>query len=98
VRFGETNGVWLYGSAGTLFVDLAGQRLTLAREGGSAAEVVPADDERGDWRVEAEFVGAIRGEEQVRLTDVATAVRYMEFTDAVRVSAATGHRVALAEV
>lgn len=98
-RFGETNGVWLYGSAGTLFVDLAGQRLTLRREGDpAAAEVTPAAGERGDWRVEAEFVGAIRGEEQVRLTDVATAVRYMEFTDAVRVAAATGHRVALAEV
>lgn len=97
-RFGETNGVWLYGSTGTLFVDLANQRLTLTGEGGQATEVTPTGDERGEWRVEAEFVGAIRGEEQVRLTDVATAVRYMEFTDAVRVSAATGHRVALAEV
>ncbi|GAB3411491.1 Gfo/Idh/MocA family oxidoreductase [Flindersiella endophytica] len=98
-RFGESNGVWLYGSAGSLFVDLAGQVLTLRREGEqAAAEVTPAAGERGDWRVEAEFVGAIRGEEQVRLTDVATAVRYMEFTDAVRLSAATGHRVSLAEV
>ena len=32
---------------------------------------------RQDWRVEAEFIGAIRGQEQVRLTDFATGVRYM---------------------
>ena len=49
--------------------------------------------ERQDWRVEAEFIGAIRGQEQVRLTDFATGVRYMAFTDAVNESAATGQRV-----
>jgi predicted dehydrogenase len=97
-RFGEPNGVWLYGSSGTLYVGLDRQRLTFHGEDGPETPITPADDEHGEWRVEAEFVGAIRGEEQVRLTDVATAVRYMEFTDAVRLSAATGHRVALAEV
>jgi hypothetical protein len=44
--------------------------------------------QRGGWRVEAEFVGAIRGEEKVRLNDFATGVRYMEFTEAVARSAA----------
>lgn len=43
---------------------------------------VPAD-EAGSWRVEEEFVNAIRGLEKVRLTDFDTGVKYMEFTDAV---------------
>ena len=43
----------------------------------------PPPEKRGGWRVEAEFIGAIRGEETVRLTDFASGVRYMEFTEAV---------------
>jgi predicted dehydrogenase len=43
---------------------------------------VPAD-EAGYWRVEEEFVNAIRGIETVRLTDFDAGVKYMEFTDAV---------------
>jgi hypothetical protein len=45
--------------------------------------------------VEEEFVGAIRGQEQVRYTDFETGVRYMEFTEAVATSAAQGRAVAL---
>ena len=45
------------------------------------------------WRVEAEFVGAIRGEEPVRLTDFDTGVRYMAFTTAVHRSLETGQPV-----
>lgn len=97
-RFAGPNRVELFGSSGTLLVDLDGQRLRLRREGADGpdeSDVQPRDDERSDWRVEAEFIGAIRGEESVRFTDVPTAVRYMEFTDAVRESAQTGVRVAL---
>ena len=50
---------------------------------------------RGGWRVEAEFVGAIRGYEKVRFTDFATGVKYMEFTEAVSRSAASQTRVPL---
>lgn len=94
-RFGGSNTVHLFGSAGTLVVDLDRQRLILRREGQDEELVAPRPEEHGEWRVEAEFVGAIRGTEQVRLTDVPTAVRYMEFTDAVRRSAAEGRRVGL---
>ena len=51
--------------------------------------IIPADKQIG-WRVEAEFIGAIRGEEAVRRTDFASGVQYMEFTDAVARSATLG--------
>ncbi|MEO8496023.1 MAG: hypothetical protein ABI614_13200 [Planctomycetota bacterium] len=52
-------------------------------------------DRTGGWRVEEEFINAIRGIEKVQFTDFATGVRYMEFTEAVARSAAAG---ALADV
>ena len=55
---------------------------------------IPAD-QRGDWRVEDEFIGAIRGTESIRLTDFATGVKYMEFTEAVARSAESGQPVDL---
>ena len=47
------------------------------------------------WRVEEEFIGAIRGQEQVRRTSFADAVNYMEFTEAVHISNREGRRVYL---
>ena len=41
------------------------------------------DDLRGGWRVEDDFVAAIRGERPVTHTDFETGVRYMQFTEAV---------------
>ena len=35
------------------------------------------------WRVEEEFIGAIRGQEQIRRTSFVDAVNYMDFTEAV---------------
>jgi hypothetical protein len=40
--------------------------------------------------VEEEFIGAIRGEEAVRLTDFRSGLRYMQFTEAVSHSAQCG--------
>jgi predicted dehydrogenase len=88
------NGATLVGAAGVLRVDMAGARLELASAGTTAFEEVPIpDEERWTWRVEADFIGAIRDGEPVRLTDFATAVRYMEFTDAVHEADRTGRRV-----
>ena len=39
--------------------------------------------EAGGWRVEDEFISAIRGQEEITHTDFATGVKYMEFTEAV---------------
>ncbi len=54
-----------------------------------------APEKTGGWRVEEEFVNAVRGLEPVTHTDFATAVRYMEWTDAVSLSARTGETVRL---
>ena len=53
------------------------------------------DHERGFWRVEEEFIGTIRGTEQLRLTDFATGLKYMQFTEAVAQSMASGSAVVL---
>ncbi len=50
---------------------------------------------RGGWRVEEEFINAIRGIEPVTHTDFASALAYMEWTDAVTRAMRTGARVAL---
>lgn len=38
---------------------------------------------KSDWRVEAEFINAIRGTERIQFTDFASGLRYMQFTQAV---------------
>jgi predicted dehydrogenase len=53
------------------------------------------ENEVGGWRVEEEFVNAIRGVETVTLTDFATGVKYMEFTEAVSRSIAQHRAVPL---
>jgi predicted dehydrogenase len=50
---------------------------------------------RGKWRVEEEFINAIRGEEKITHTPFDIGVQYMEFTEAVTRSAQTGQAVAL---
>ena len=60
-----------------------------------SSNIIPADKRIG-WRVEEEFVSAIRGREKVTHTNFEDGVRYMEFTDAVTKSAATGQAVDVA--
>jgi predicted dehydrogenase len=74
----------LYGSEGTLIYDLTRDEIQGARRGERelAPLTIPAHL-RGGWRVEADFVAAIRGERPVTHTDFATGVRYMQFTEAV---------------
>jgi predicted dehydrogenase len=88
--FGPGKQIHLYGSRGTIkYLIAPEERLLCGRAGDKELRIVevPAA-ERGGWRVEAEFICAIRGEEKVRLNDFATGVRYMEFTEAVARSAA----------
>ena len=89
--------VWLYGTEGTLRLEgppslaLYGGR----RGDGQLAEVpVPVEKQSG-WRVEEEFVNAIRGKEKVSRTSFEVGVHYMEFTEAVTRSAQTGRAIAL---
>jgi predicted dehydrogenase len=51
--------------------------------------------EEGSWRVEEEFVNAIRGRQVVELTIFEDGVKYMEFTEAVARSSACGKMVPL---
>ena len=90
----EGLGTWLFGSDGTLrFHD---GKLFGAQRGETALrplEIPP--HERGGWRVEEEFINAIRGLEPVRLTTFADGVRYMEFTEAVARSLTDRRAIAL---
>ena len=52
-------------------------------------------NKQGSWRVEEEFVNAIRGIETVTHTDLETGVQYMEWTDAVATALRTGRTVYL---
>lgn len=96
-RFGPGNQIHLYGSEGTLKYELAPQdRLWGAQRGDRQLQeiAIPPDEEYG-WHVEEEFIGSIRGESDVKFTDFAAGVRYMEFCEAVARSAATGQAVPL---
>ena len=94
---GPVHEFWLHGSKGTLHLDVDNGVLELAEveKGGKFENVEIDHGHRGSWRVEEEFVNAIRGTEKVRLTDLETAVQYMEFTEAVARSAQSGQAVAL---
>jgi predicted dehydrogenase len=83
----ETSGpraeIRLNGSEGGLRLDLTRGELWLAKRGAAEQLVEIAPEKRGSWRVEADFIASIRDGHPVRLTDFATGVKYMQFTDAV---------------
>ena len=68
-------------SAGVLKLSLSTGLLSL-----NGDEVEVPESEAGAWRVEEEFIGAIRGTERITHTDFTTGVKYMQFTEAVRSS------------
>lgn len=95
---------WVYGTDGTIHLDSpditnslnAGIRVTAGKRGDSGLEEVEIPDEkRGGWRVEEEFINAVRGLEPVTHTNFVDGVKYMEFTDAVQQSMQTGEKVPL---
>ncbi|HEU4368769.1 MAG TPA: Gfo/Idh/MocA family oxidoreductase [Methylomirabilota bacterium] len=90
---------WIYGSEGTLRIEPDARRLSGGRRGDKAlAEIAIPADQRIGWRVEEEFVNAIRGREKVTHTNFEDGVRYMEFTDAVARSAASERAADVAEL
>jgi predicted dehydrogenase len=98
---GLKSGFVIYGTNGTLQLDLDTKKLTLGLKSAGpdgdslVKEVHVADERKGKWRVEEEFVNAIRGEETVTRTDFTTGVAYMEFTEAVTRSLQSGQTVKL---
>jgi predicted dehydrogenase len=90
---------WIYGSEGTLRLEAEARRLSGGRRGDKELREIPIPAERRiGWRVEEEFVNAIRGREKVARTAFEDGVRYMEFTDAVARSAASGRAEEIAEL
>ena len=90
---------WIFGTDGTLRLEVGARRVSGGRRGDKAlSEIAIPPERRIGWRVEEEFVSAIRGHEKVTHTTFEDGVRYMEFTDAVVKSAASGQAVEIAEV
>jgi predicted dehydrogenase len=85
---------WLFGSAGTLRFS-AGQLYGGQRGDTQLHEISIPPGQAGGWRVEQEFVNAIRGQETITHTSFEDGVKYMEFTEAVARSMASGTAVAL---
>jgi predicted dehydrogenase len=91
--------VHIFGTDGTIRlrqpVDGA-LELFAGKRGKSTLEPVEIDPtKRGGWRVEEEFVNAIRGKERITHTDLFTGVKYMEWTTAVSRSLRDGRAVML---
>jgi predicted dehydrogenase len=92
--------IWIFGTEGTIHIEVPGTRedpqVTGGRRGDDAmSKLTVPDDKRGSWRVEEEFVNAIRGIEPVTRSNFTDSVKYMEFTDALQKSWQTGKRVYL---
>jgi len=97
ILFGPGKQIHLYGARGTIKVEFgAEEKLYVGRAAQKELTFVELGPEkRGGWRVEEEFIAAIRGTEQVRFTDFDTGLAYMDFTEAVAQSLATNQAVAL---
>ena len=100
LRFSAVTGLapaadlWIFGSDGTVRLEPESGRLSSGRRGDKElTEVVVPAERRIGWRVEEEFVNAIRQREEVTRTTFEDGVRYMEFTDAVARSASSGKAV-----
>ena len=86
--------VYVFGSNGTL--RFSGNKLYGGQKGDAElTEIDIPDTEAGGWRVEEEFVNAIRGNEVITHTDFDTGVKYMEFTEAVTRSMQSGSVITL---
>ena len=88
--------LYMFGTDGTIKVDMDSMKLFGGRKGQSELTEIKIEPElEGHWRVEEEFINAIRGNETVTHTNFEDGVKYMEFTDAVHISASTGDTVYL---
>ena len=101
MRFSATTGLsngnqtWVYGTEGTIHVDRR-QNILAGRRGDSELSEVPnRPEEQAHYRVEEEFINAIRGTEEVTMALFETGVHYMEFVEAVYRSSQSGEAVYL---
>ena len=90
--------VHVCGTHGTLRLTDSGGELELfsGKPGAKKLKLVRVPKNKQNyWRVEEEFINAIRGKEIVTHTDLATGVQYMQWTDAVSTALRTGEKVKL---
>eukprot|EP00040_Diaphanoeca_grandis_P000133 m.14455 g.14455 ORF g.14455 m.14455 type:complete len:398 (-) comp10143_c0_seq1:29-1222(-) len=100
--------VTLHGSQGELHIDITKKEITFYEKGKDAVKVTEFETFRQrqtvatdgvktplGWRVEEEFVNAIRNKERVALTRFEDGLNYMQFTEAVALSCHEGRAVAL---
>ena len=89
--------LWLFGSDATLHLNGPPiKNIYGGRRGDKELSELPiADNKRGKWRVEEQFVNAIRGQETITHTPFDVGVQYMEFTEAVTRSAQSGRAISL---
>ena len=95
--FGPGMQIHLYGSRGTIkHLIQPEERLLIGRAGDAELKEAEIPAEKlGGWRVEEEFIGAVRGDENIHLTTFARGVKYMEFTEAVHRSDASNQPIDL---
>lgn len=97
--FGPGHQIHLYGSSGTIKVVFrrdGTEDVWMGRWGQPELKKVEIPEEYlGGWRVEEEFIAAIRGEGEVKLNTFEVGVRYMEFVEAVGQSSEKGQPVLL---
>ena len=101
MRFSETTGLsggnqtWIHGSEGTIYIDGSLSVFAGRRGDSQLSAIANPPRQQAYYRVEEEFINAIRGVEQVTMARFETGVQYMEWTEAVHLSAETGQAVNL---
>ena len=98
--FAPLNQIWLYGTEGTLqiTIDIKNDTMVLkgAKKGDSELKIIEIPKSfQYCWRPEEEFIGAIRGTENVKYTTFEDGVKYMEFTEAVHLSSSKRKPISL---
>lgn len=95
---GQCRDITLHGTKGVLHYDLLHDRLfgSDSTEPMNQLPEIPIPESKAmSWRVEEEFVEAIREGKPIEMTDFVTGVAYMEFTEAVARSAESNTAVEL---
>ena len=90
--------IYICGNEGTIRLCESNGELALEAGGRGDKKLEPVripKSKQGGWRVEEEFINAIRSLEPVTHTDFTTGVKYMEWTDAVSTAFRTGAKVRL---
>ena len=93
--FAPGNEVWIYGTQGTLRLDHALNVHGGQRHDPQMTQLPNPPETQAHWRVEQEFINAIRGHEPITRTPFDIGLHYMEFTEAVTRSAQTGQAIPL---